>query len=482
MYRWTLALVLSLFQITSFNCHADVVSETLDIRSNFSLKVSNPILTEYVFTEGSNKPKFEPWGVAIFTVADLDQDKCDDVVLEWSDSLSPIQIFYGNETGILKQESPFEPDVRVRSIRQFKFADLNQDDVLDIVGFTAPHGWKNKELGNLWDADEPEFIAISKNARTYHVVENNHETYSHTGLLADTDNDSAIDIIQITEVPAVGFELSFDQNFVKKLSVSESFRLREYAVFDSKNADLNGDGYVDTVLTISKSYRQHPLVSPSDASKLGTLSIYLGKPNTPLRQIKPTITGQHWMSELLWKQFLSTKSPDAKARAYAGTSNVELLDLDHDGDLDILVGYFVQANSHWVTSGVQVLKNDSGVFIDKTSELIPNQPANRSLSRPTDLLYTATQADLNNDGESDLILALRSLDSMTGRRFSSVFYLFKNGQYVPVKNDEKLLGDAQKMQLIQAGDFNCDGKRDLVGLFAGIPDKENHYLKTLIAN
>ena len=46
-----------------------------------------------------------------------------------------------------------------------------------------------------------------------------------------------------------------------------------------------------------------------------------------------------------------------------------------------------------------------------------------------------------------------------------MFYLFKEAKYVPVLNDEGLLGDALKMQLIHSGDFNCDGKQDLIGGF-----------------
>ena len=482
MFRLIFTLVFLLADTVRSNSYADIAPEILDIKSNFSPKVTKPIPTEYVFTEGSNEPKFDPWGVGIFTVADLDQDQCDDVVLEWSDSLSPIQVFYGNKTGALEQGFPFQPGVKVRSVRQFKFSDLNHDGVLDIVGFTAPHGWKVKELGSSWDNSEAEFIAISEAARSYKVLNNTYETYSHTGLLADVDNDKTLDIVQITEDPAKGFKLNISQNLVNHDLVRQVLSPSKYVVFDSKSGDLNGDGLVDTVLTISKSHKKHPLVSPADANKLGTVSIYLGKPNTPLSQLTPTITGNHWMNNVSWKQFLSTKSIDEKLKAYAGTSNVELLDLDNDGDLEILIGYFVHANSHWMTSGVQVLKNESGTFIDKTSELIPHQPANKNIVNPTDLLYTASKADLNNDGKADLIFALRSLDSMTDQTFSSVFYIFKNGKYVPVKNAERLLGAAQKMQLIQAGDFNCDGKKDLIGLFHGIPDKENHYLKTLIAN
>jgi len=246
--------------------------------------------------------------------------------------------------------------------------------------------------------------------------------------------------------------------------------------------DLNNDGLLDTVITLSKSHKQHPVVTPEDANKIGTIAIYMGRPKTELNKIQPMVLGRHWMDQQAWRQYLSTKSAEAQTQAYAGTSNVELLDLDHDGDLEILVGYFVQANSSWTTSGMQIFENDNGNFFDATLKFLPEQPANRNLSQPTDLLYDAILADLNNDGKKDLILALRSIDSMTDPHYSSVFYLFKDGKYAPVLNDESLLADALKMQLIQSGDFNCDGKQDLIGLFAGIPDKENHYLKTLIVN
>ena len=461
--------------------YAENLYEALDIKSNFTLKVSEPIPTEYVFTEGANEPKFEAYGVAIFTVADLDKDSCDDVILSWADSLSPIQVFYGGSDGFLKRKNSFQSEKKVRTVRQFKFADLNQDGFLDIVGFTAPHGWKTQELGILWDADEPEFVALSQGSRKYKILDNVYETYSHTGLLGDVDNDGTTDIIQITEVPARGVELNLIQNSAVATSDSSAIKAEKYAIFDSKSDDINGDGLIDTVFAISKSYRKHPFVSPKDANKLGTIAIFFGAPDTPLKKIKPIILGSHWMVGNVWDEFLSTKSADEQKEAYAGTSNVELMDLDHDGDTDILIGYFVQAKSHWMTSGVQILKNEAGAFLDATSELMPHQPANRSISRPTDLMYKANLVDLNNDGAKDLVLALRALDSMTDSIYSSVFYLFKNGKYVPAKNDEILLGDTPKMQLIQTGDFNCDGKGDLVGLFRGIPDIENHYLKSLIA-
>ena len=150
--------------------NADPVPEKLDIRSNFTVKISAPIPTEYVFTEGSNTPKFDPWGVPLFTVSDLDDDGCDDLVLDWTDSLAPIQIFYGNKAGAVKQVDVFEQEHDVRTVRQFEFADLNEDGVQDIVGFTAPHGWKESQLGALWDADGAEFIALSRCKRRYRVL------------------------------------------------------------------------------------------------------------------------------------------------------------------------------------------------------------------------------------------------------------------------------------------------------------------------
>jgi len=78
--------------------------------------------------------------VPLFTVSDLDNDGCDDVVLDWTDSLTPIQVFYGNSDGAVKRADVFEQKYNVRTVRQFEFADLNEDGVQDIVGFTSPHG------------------------------------------------------------------------------------------------------------------------------------------------------------------------------------------------------------------------------------------------------------------------------------------------------------------------------------------------------
>jgi hypothetical protein len=420
--------------------------------------------------------------VPLFTVSDLDYDGCDDVVLDWTDSLTPIQVFYGNSDGAVKRADVFEQKYNVRTVRQFEFTDLNEDGVQDIVGRTSPHGWKERELGIAWDADEPEFIALSRGKRSYKVLNSSYETYSHTGLLGDVDNDGITEIIQITEDPAKGTEIKIIDELKFITTGKTSINRSNHVIFDAEVGDLNNDGLLDTVITLSKSHKQHPVVTPEDANKIGTIAIYMGRPKTELNKIQPMVLGRHWMDQQAWRQYLSTKSAEAQTQAYAGTSNVELLDLDHDGDLEILVGYFVQANSSWTTSGMQIFENDNGNFFDATLKFLPEQPANRNLSQPTDLLYDDSLAGLNNDGKKDLILALRSIDSMTDPHYSSVFYLFKDAKYAPVLNDESLLADALKMQLIQSGDFNCDGKQDLIGLFAGIPDKENHYLKTLIAN
>ena len=118
--------------------NADPVHEKLDIRSNSTLKISAPIPVEYVFTEGGNNtPKFDPWGVPLFTVSDLDDDGCDDVVLDWTDSRTSFQIFYGNKAAAVKQVDVFEQEHDLRTVRQFEFAGLNGDGVQDIVCFTA---------------------------------------------------------------------------------------------------------------------------------------------------------------------------------------------------------------------------------------------------------------------------------------------------------------------------------------------------------
>ena len=75
----------------------------------------------------------------------------------------------------------------------------------DIIGFSAPHGWKWKELGKAWDGDEPDFIAISKSKRSFKVLKNDYETYAHAGVVADLNHDGDLEILPIWETYIVTF-------------------------------------------------------------------------------------------------------------------------------------------------------------------------------------------------------------------------------------------------------------------------------------
>ena len=75
----------------------------------------------------------------LFTVSDLDDDGCDDVVLDWTDCV-PLSRYFTviKPAAMVKQVDVFEQEHDVRTVRQFEFAGLNGDGVQDIVCFTAP--------------------------------------------------------------------------------------------------------------------------------------------------------------------------------------------------------------------------------------------------------------------------------------------------------------------------------------------------------
>ena len=85
------------------------------------------------------------------------------------------------------------------------------------------------------------------------------------------------------------------------------------------------------------------------------------------------------MPDAIWENYIKRTTVNQKNKfdGLAAPSNVNLLDIDDDGDLDIVVGYFVSNQSSWETSGFEILENINGKFIPATDKFVPHQPANR---------------------------------------------------------------------------------------------------------
>ena len=184
--------------VASVATASDAEYPALDFYSLYQRVESAPFPIEYVYTGGANKPAFERFAVPKFYVADLNNDRCDDVLLDWADSAGEPIVFFGNKSGKLEARDVFPGHNKVRTIREAGFEDLNGDGFLDIVGFSISHD--KPELN--WDFYEPEFIALSDGDGQFSVMKNKIKTESHAGLLADLNHDGNVDILPLNTIKA----------------------------------------------------------------------------------------------------------------------------------------------------------------------------------------------------------------------------------------------------------------------------------------
>ena len=470
-------ILLSILLVTS--SYPSIASDHEAVSVDFSryrVVYSAPVPNQFVFTNGANKPAFERMSNSIIYVADLDNDKCDDVLLDFADSAAEPRVFFGNSEYKFVASDPFIGTHPVRHIRRATFSDLNGDGVKDIIGFTAPHGWRSKELGEAWDGDEPDFIALSETKRRFQVLKNDYQTYAHAGVVADLDHDGVLDILPIWETYKSPFWKGRKTNRALKLGVSNklektSVRLgnqKKFAILDAAAGDLNGDGLADLVLaTGDYSYDNEKSFSPAMATKIGTIAVYFGQRGKNIEDVKPVRMGTHWMSEAVWENYIkrTTVNQKNKADGYAAPSNVNLLDVDADGDLDIVVGYFVSNQSSWNTSGFEILENINGKFTPATTKFVPSQPANRDHKNRTGFIESISLTDIDQDGKKDLLLAMRVDEKRSSHDELASIFVNRDGKFLPVskaKSSEWRMITGPKT--LQPGDFNCDGTSDLVGV------------------
>ena len=463
---WLFIAVFAQFGISLPLSSDGIAGEGVDFERLYDIVLSEPMDHEYLYTEGKNTPLYEAMAVPNYYVGDLNDDSCDDLLLDYSDSLGIPQVVFGNKEKKFAPTTPFIGDARVRTIRRAQFVDINKDGKTDFVGFTAPHGFKEKELGKSWDGDEPEFVAINKNDNLFEVLDNNYETYSHAGFVADLDNDGTLEIMPLWESFNVSSNLLINKNKLKKGRMAFKRHLNR-RVLDAAVGDLNDDGNLDIVLALGPKGFDDPnlQVTPLMSTEQKLLAVYFGDGSTDFSDLKPVYLGSHWMNEADWESYLDNRKTLGGFDSYAGPSNVNLLDIDGDSDLDIIVGQFVSAGFQWDTSGFKILKNSGGTFKDVTNSVVPNQDANRDFEFVNvGFIDTINLVDINKDGISDLLLTMRGSERNIHDGMMSMF-VNVNGKYLPVSKSKSIGVEAfYPTSQIRSGDFNCDGMTDLVAI------------------
>ena len=466
-------------------------SVAIRLRSYFSSGIEVWFPSQYAFADGADRPANRnfPFAVPIPFVHDFDGDSCDDILVQFMDSNAHPYIIRGQpgSASTAKFEAELATDIpKSRAIRNAASRrDINGDGTVDFVGFTAPHG-----LDGTGYVPSPEHeVIIPQGADAWST---SHATYAHGGLVGDVNGDGITDIFPIDEDgKKPRHALLGDGNG----GFSERFRVTALSgdfVFDAQSADLNGDGVDDFVFTTSRDYTREAQVPPSRAGENGTLAIALGEPGKSINELAFVRLGTHAMDDLHWASYrLQAAFADtgdvgyADSGTYSGPSNVDLVDFDGDGDLDILVGYFVSANSGWKTSGFRLFRNDAGQFSDVTGEVVPFQPANLFAgnkqpgeieNQATDALLGVSMIDMDGSGtRDDVLLSIQTPDVMHHDQYRASVYVNKNGRFVPVRADDDEL---RYTSHLMAGDFNCDGKDDLAGM--GFSNESQHSVSIVL--
>jgi hypothetical protein len=435
-----------------------------------------------VYTEGDLSPRIPDETYSMpeaVTVADFNNDGLDDVILTYGDTYTKPRIYLSNGDGTLSFWDVMPEDSARRHIRNTSVEDLNGDGFLDYVGYAAPHGFYEETLGPLWDYTEPDLILLNNKGTGFITVPNLIEASHHGGSTGDINHDGLVDVFGMSEVPnREGGRSALLQNtngeFIKSnWNLDAIFPNR--MISDIRIKDLNNDGLDDFVLTLAPLLQGNggPIGTPMASSEVGAFAYAFGKRGVDPSQLDWNVVGQHWMTESEWNLYLQKNDQNSSSnKSYAsGPSNIEVLDVNQDGLDDVLVGFYVSAPFRWETSGFRYFQNTGSSFVDKTTQLFPNQDAARNVQSPTSFILGFTLVDLDGDADKDLVVTSKENEKSNERPndFSTSFYI-NNGEFFepPLRGQvDYALEGKNGFSGLRIGDFNGDGAPDTLTLRQG---------------
>lgn len=469
---------------------SSVISSAIEIAEQFNSKIAFSGIPAYrVFTDGTSIPIAADHDFSLLEIrasGDFNGDGLDDVFYAHSDTLAIPKILTSIGDGTFADNVEIVGYQEVRHVRNTEVIDLDGDGDLDIVAFTAPHGWYQNLLGSEWDGTEPDIIYYNEGGDTFRAVALQEETYNHGGAVGDLNGDGILEIFSLSEYPRV-IPYSNEQDFRGPLVRAEDgvyerhgttlpeAEFGGYITSDIRIEDLNGDGFEDLIVAVSPDFQATGSNgSPGEV----TPSFKVGLSNGSLDPESYTWSsyGEHQVSSEIWDVFVSQNS---EANEFtAGVSNIELIDIDGDTDLDVVVGYYIGAGESWLTSGFNVHTNSDGVFIDETDKLFPNQESNLSITSPTSFILGFYHSDLNGDGNMDLILETKTADDWTNGNVSHSIFVNDGTTYSPIVHNQASLDHSiSNMIYLRPLDLNGDMLDDLVGIRS--PDDDFQIISAL---
>jgi hypothetical protein len=430
-----------------------------------------------VFTEGTLVPVASDRDFSLMEIrasGDFNGDGLDDILYAHSDTLAVPKILASNGDGTFGGNVEIFGHQEVRHIRNTEVIDLDGDGDLDIVAFTAPHGWYQDLLGSNWDSTEPDIIYYNNGNNSFTAVALQYETYNHGGAVGDLDGDGVLEIFSLSEYPRVApysTEEDFrgplvrneDGTYVRSGATLPEAEFNGLVTSDMRIADLNGDGFEDLIIAVSPDFGDTAGRDGSPNEVTPSFKVGLSDGSLDPEGYTWSSYGAHQMSSDIWDAFVSQNSDATEFSA--GVSNIELMDIDGDNDLDVVVGYYISAGGSWITSGFNVHTNTNGIFADETAELFPNQDSNLSITNPTSFILGFHHGDLNNDGNMDLVLETKTADYWISGNVSHNIFVNDGAIYHPLQHDNASLDHSiATMTYSRPLHLNNDTFIDMVGV------------------
>ena len=423
-------------------------------------------------TSKTNERDTEP---RITSVADVNLDGIDDLLIEYLETMVPPLIMLGTKDGTFNRLDTVDLNAARRHIRAGYFKDINNDGFPDFIGFTTgdhTEYFEEQGITNL-PVGEPDLLMINENGKSFKAFELP-EAYkndvNHGGLIADINADGLLDIISLSEedgkktYPLIN---TGDGKF-KKSKMPLPSSVTKHWIEDGEAGDLNNDGYDDLVISL-----QMPLYKSTlnNLSSFRTLLIIFGDGDTNYSNNTTGTIGEYWFDKDILKalqKFDSQKYGEniSLEEIEFGTANIELIDINKDGRLDIVEAQFINPHE-WVTSGFQVYLNEPDCFRNVTGKYFPNQSVNRQVknARYTYFVYDFYFEDIDGDGKEDILLQTlknRTWLSDEGKKqYPFLFIQQDEGYFAPIQTAKA--GELMELDRFVSGDFNGDGKTDLAG-------------------
>lgn len=420
-------------------------------------------------------------------VGDINNDGIDDLVLDYYETSIPPLFLLGTVTGEFQRLEFNDPAAARRHIRNGEFADVNSDGFIDFVGFTTGDPGANwiKEgydtNGRNIPRGEADILLMNelgKGFRHYKIPEIRKNDWNHGGTTADLNGDGLIDIIPLSEgeqektAPIINKgENSFimgKHEYSKEVSY--------YLTSDIDSADFNNDGHTDLVVAVTNTRPRRP----KDNNAIGTIRVIYGDGDFDFRNNLEVKFGDIWLTDddgqLIVDNFDGSAMPGAGhdlSKIVTGSGNVEAIDVDSDGYVDILEGQYFTVSGLWSGSGFKYYRNTGECFYDATETFFPNQKTNRNFNNNvfTSYIHNFYQGDVNNDGLMDIVLQTdgggsdwMALSSNIG--FPYVFINEGNNMFLPVSHTHSDVAGLTGLDDIVPGDFNGDGWTDILGIYS----------------